>query len=149
MVVDSCRFVGERSTYHPPQHSNSPPIYYMSCDSEMVLKTMTYTVEVSAEQRVFTQEIDMEDEEDLFEIDLEAVNHMSAPHYWDSYFTSSTGSALLANCLLPVSDISSAVPIPWAGTTSIFMITEPMSVGLGECLKLPFFGCLFDFQAGE
>ncbi|XP_021908786.1 uncharacterized protein LOC110822865 [Carica papaya] len=54
-------------------------------------------------------ESDMEDEEELFEINLETVNNIPPPHYWESYFTA-TGSALLANCLLPIADVSSAVP---------------------------------------
>ncbi|KAK6942611.1 hypothetical protein RJ641_027988 [Dillenia turbinata] len=53
----------------------------------------------------------MEDEEeDLFEINFEALNDMPPPHYWESYSTT-TGDALLANCLLPISDLSNAVPL--------------------------------------
>ncbi|KAM7526068.1 hypothetical protein LguiA_015970 [Lonicera macranthoides] len=60
-----------------------------------------------------TQEeyIDEEEEEELFEINLEIVDHLPPPQYYsESYFTA-TSKALLANCLLPVSHISSAVPI--------------------------------------
>ncbi|KAJ7976110.1 WAT1-related protein [Quillaja saponaria] len=83
---------------------------------------------------------DMEDEDDLFEINLDAVNCIPPPHYWESYFTA-TGNALLANCLMPISDISSAVPacsaVSMAGKTSVVVIAEPMT--LGELLRLPFF----------
>ncbi|KAG2686586.1 hypothetical protein I3843_09G012600 [Carya illinoinensis] len=97
---------------------------------------------------------DMEDE-DLFEINLEAVNSIPPPHYWDSYFTA-TGNALLANCLLPISDVSGAIPILpkdvsgafptvsksceslLAGSDMFVTIAEPMP--LGELLRLPFLG---------
>ncbi|PRQ43869.1 hypothetical protein RchiOBHm_Chr3g0473001 [Rosa chinensis] len=53
---------------------------------------------------------DMEDEDDLFEIDLEAVESIPPPQYnWDRYFTAA-GDVLLANCLLPITDISRAIP---------------------------------------
>ncbi|KAI4348977.1 hypothetical protein L6164_009636 [Bauhinia variegata] len=99
---------------------------------------MTSSVKATEE---ITKEVGMEDDEDLFEIDLEAVNCMPPPQYWDSYCTS-TGSALLANCLLPISDISSAVPASHAAaaslpaTTNVFLFTDSMS--LGEYLRLPF-----------
>ncbi|KAJ9181406.1 hypothetical protein P3X46_009539 [Hevea brasiliensis] len=60
----------------------------------------------------FLRDSSMEDEgEVLFEIDLEAVDRIPPPHYWESYFTA-TSSALLANCLLPISDVSGAIPTP-------------------------------------
>ncbi|KAK4419364.1 hypothetical protein Salat_2349300 [Sesamum alatum] len=67
-----------------------------------------------------------EDDEDLFEINLEIVNKIPPPHYWESYFTATTNTVLLANCLLPVADVSSAVPmvmracdalLAWPGVT--------------------------------
>ncbi|KAJ8754746.1 hypothetical protein K2173_012135 [Erythroxylum novogranatense] len=58
-----------------------------------------------------------EEEEELFEIDLEAVNNLPPPHYWESYFTA-TRSTLFANCLLPIADVSSAVPIASSNTAS-------------------------------
>ena len=53
---------------------------------------------------------DDDDDDDLFEINLEAVNTIPPPHYWESCFTR-TGNTLLANCLLPIADVSSAVPM--------------------------------------
>ncbi|XP_034694843.1 coiled-coil domain-containing protein 1 [Vitis riparia] len=53
---------------------------------------------------------DNDDDDDLFEINLEAVNTIPPPHYWESCFTR-TGNTLLANCLLPIADVSSAVPM--------------------------------------
>ncbi|KAK9127743.1 hypothetical protein Syun_016540 [Stephania yunnanensis] len=51
-----------------------------------------------------------EDEDDeLFEIDLKVVDNIPPPLYLEGYFTR-TSSALLANCLLPLAVISSAVP---------------------------------------
>ncbi|EOA26311.1 hypothetical protein CARUB_v10024924mg [Capsella rubella] len=50
-------------------------------------------------------------EDDLFEINLEAVHALtSSPSYDWKRFPVRTGSVLLANCLLPAADISSAVP---------------------------------------
>ncbi|KAE8726669.1 solute carrier family 35 member F2-like [Hibiscus syriacus] len=51
-----------------------------------------------------------EEDEELFEIDIEAVNSIPPPHYWEGYFTA-TSSALLANCLLPICDLSTAIPM--------------------------------------
>ncbi|KAK4281646.1 hypothetical protein QN277_013113 [Acacia crassicarpa] len=105
---------------------------------------MTVSVEDSAVYTKAIQEIVMEEDEDLFEIDLEAVNAIPPPHYWESYYTS-TGNALLANCLLPISDISVAVPagssVCMAATTEVLGdVAEPVS--LGEYLGLPFLGAL-------
>ncbi|KAJ6905966.1 hypothetical protein NC652_023654 [Populus alba x Populus x berolinensis] len=56
-------------------------------------------------------EIEEEGEEELFEIDIEVVNSIPpSQHSWENYLTA-TGSALLASCLLPVADLSTAVPI--------------------------------------
>ncbi|KAL8039709.1 hypothetical protein ABFX02_10G053900 [Erythranthe guttata] len=63
--------------------------------------------------RAFKPEEEEEDDEDLFEINLEIVNKIPPPqyYYWESYFNLTTSSnALLANCLLPITDISCAVP---------------------------------------
>lgn len=51
-----------------------------------------------------------EEEEELFEINLEVVNSIPPPHYFENYFTA-TGNTLFANCLLPIADVSSAIPI--------------------------------------
>lgn len=55
------------------------------------------------------EEVEEEDEGDLFEINLEIVNEIPPPQYY--YFTATTNTTLLANCLLPVADVSCAVPI--------------------------------------
>ncbi|OAY42891.1 hypothetical protein MANES_08G024300v8 [Manihot esculenta] len=65
-----------------------------------------------------TKAMEDEEEEELFEIDLESVDRIPPPHYWESYFTA-TGSALLANCLLPIADVSNAVP-----TTSTLSLAD-------------------------
>lgn len=56
-----------------------------------------------------------DDEEELFEIDLAAVDSFPPPRYcWDDddgRFTAATSSALLANCLLPIAQLSCAVPM--------------------------------------
>lgn len=115
---------------------------------------MAFVVEDPAEHDTSSGGLaDMEDDE-LFEINLEAVNCIPPPHYWDSYLTS-TGNALLANCLLPISELSGAVPIAskdvssavplvsqscnalsLAGTTNFVTMSEP--IPLGELLRLPF-----------
>ena len=74
-------------------------------------------------------EILLEDEEEeLFEINLEHVNNIPPLHHsWETYVTVNTAAAtttttnettpwgvahaLLANCLLPVTDLSCAMPI--------------------------------------
>ncbi|CAN6586897.1 unnamed protein product [Malus baccata var. baccata] len=54
---------------------------------------------------------DIEDEDDLFEIDLDLIDSVpQTQYYWNRYFTA-TGNALLANCLLPATDISRAIPV--------------------------------------
>ncbi|KOM34528.1 hypothetical protein LR48_Vigan02g067800 [Vigna angularis] len=92
-----------------------------------------------------SQDFELEEEEDLFEIDLDAVNCVSPPRFWESCCYTSTGNiALLANCLLPKSDVSSAVPAVCssAGKTSVVLIAEPIS--LGEYLRLPFLGIIHE-----
>ncbi|KAK7392602.1 hypothetical protein VNO78_21045 [Psophocarpus tetragonolobus] len=105
---------------------------------------MTSSVKGSEEYRGVSHDFDFEleeEEEDLFEIDLEAVNCISPPNYWESCYTSTGNIALLANCLLPISDVSNAVPaVSFAGKTNVLLITEPTS--LGEYLRLPFLGAL-------
>ncbi|OWM82522.1 uncharacterized protein LOC116208775 [Punica granatum] len=93
---------------------------------------------------------EMEDEEDLFEIDLEAVNSIPPPkYYWGSYCANTTGTALLANCLLPAADISSAVPASASVTSVMNASGQPVSgrqgslpvpepVPLGKLLQLPY-----------
>lgn len=57
--------------------------------------------------------VEEDEEEDLFEINLEIVNDIPPPQYeWESYFTAATSNTvLLANCLLPIADVSCAVPM--------------------------------------
>lgn len=106
-----------------------------------------YSAEASKDQ------VNMEDEDDLFEIDLEAVSSIPPPHYWDSGVTA-TRSALLANCLLPISDLSCAVPmvsracsaLSFAGTGNVVMIVEPMP--LGNPFQLSSFGSFGIQQKG-
>lgn len=95
--------------------------------------------------------VEMEDEDDLFEIDLEAVNSIPPPRYhWGSRFTNSPGTALFANCLLPVADVSSAIPaasmpIPMpkvpvqpAQRRRREFLPIPKVAPLGELLQLPY-----------
>lgn len=51
-----------------------------------------------------------DDDEDLFEIDLDAVCDLPPPYYWESCLTV-TANTLFANCLVPITDVSSAVPM--------------------------------------
>lgn len=60
-----------------------------------------------------------EEEEELFEINLDVVNKIPPPQY--NYWKTSNKEALLANCLLPISHLSGAVPIqysPYASKTT-------------------------------
>lgn len=154
------RFVGGRFTYHLPISPTTkalPRYIYETANFVEPNKPAIMTSmdgDPAEHDSVSTNGLaDMEDE-DLFEINLEAVNSIPPPHYWDSYFTTS-GSALLANCLLPISDVSGAVPIvskdvpnavpmvskssnvlSLAGAANLVVVAEPMP--LGELLRLPF-----------
>ncbi|XAR69735.1 hypothetical protein NMG60_11001440 [Bertholletia excelsa] len=75
------------------------------------------------------EEEEEEEEEELFEIDLEVVNNLPPPHYWDSISTA-TNHALLANCLLPISDISGAVPIVFKSMASEPLLPLPPPSGV-------------------
>ncbi|CAL5207397.1 unnamed protein product [Lathyrus oleraceus] len=89
----------------------------------------------SKEQRGVSKDLGLmeEDDEDLFEINLDAVNSIiPQPHnYWENnYFISTGGEVLLANCLLPISHISSAIPacnnaVSFVGNSNVFLITYP------------------------
>ena len=104
---------------------------------------LRYSAEEESKDRD-VEDVD-DDDDDLFEIDIDAVSSIPPPHYWESGVTA-TGSALLANCLLPISDLSSAVPmvsracstLAFAGTGSVVMIMEPMP--LGKLLQVSSFG---------
>ncbi|KAG5238831.1 hypothetical protein IMY05_009G0083300 [Salix suchowensis] len=61
---------------------------------------------------VATEEEEEEEEEDLFEIDIHAVYSIPSPKYHRVSYFPATATALLANCLLPIADLSSAVPVP-------------------------------------
>ncbi|KAK9290691.1 hypothetical protein L1049_008865 [Liquidambar formosana] len=94
--------------------------------------------------------LDMEEEGELFEINIEAVNSIPPPqYYWESYFTA-TGNALLANCLLPIDDVSSAVPMvsqasnstlssSLSGKSHFLMVSDPMQE---KIIGFPFWGLL-------
>ncbi|CAI8602603.1 unnamed protein product [Vicia faba] len=101
----------------------------------------------SNEQRGVSKDLGLmeEDDEDLFEIDLEAVNYIIPQpyNYWENNYFISTREALLANCLLPISHISSAIPacnnaVSFVGNNNVFIVKEAKP--LGECLRLPFLG---------
>lgn len=57
------------------------------------------------------EEEEEEEEEELFEIDLEAVGDLPPPYYWESYLTATANYTLFANCLVPIADVSSAIPM--------------------------------------
>ncbi|KAJ4971293.1 hypothetical protein NE237_004392 [Protea cynaroides] len=62
-------------------------------------------------------EITIMEDDDLFEIDLKAVENIPPPSYLESYFIT-TDCVLFANCLLPIADVSNAVPIIPRGRTA-------------------------------
>ncbi|KAE8731107.1 solute carrier family 35 member F2-like [Hibiscus syriacus] len=64
-----------------------------------------------------------EEDEELFEIDIETVNSIPPPRYWEGFFTA-TSNALLANCLLPISDISTAVPMVSKACTTLSRLMD-------------------------
>ncbi|KVH90362.1 uncharacterized protein LOC112522191 [Cynara cardunculus var. scolymus] len=65
----------------------------------------------SIKENVKEEEEEEEEEEELFEIDLEAVGDLAPPYYWESYLTATADYTLFANCLVPVADVSSAIPM--------------------------------------
>jgi len=76
-----------------------------------IIEGAAQPVEASKSGPVAVADSEEEEEEELFEIDIDIVNCIPPPHYhWETYFTA-TGCALLANCLLPIADLSTAVPI--------------------------------------
>lgn len=56
-------------------------------------------------------EAEEEEEEDLFEIDLEAIEFPNLNPTKTIATSTATANTLLANCLLPISDVSSAIPM--------------------------------------
>uniref|UniRef100_A0A803MQE8 Uncharacterized protein n=1 Tax=Chenopodium quinoa TaxID=63459 RepID=A0A803MQE8_CHEQI len=56
-------------------------------------------------------EWEIQEDEELFDIDLALVDNIPPPNYYWENYVMSTGNALLANCLLPVTHLSTAVPV--------------------------------------
>lgn len=86
--------------------------------------------------------VEIEEDDDLFEIDLEAVNSIiSPPNFSDDtcgFFTTAGGATLLANCLLPITDVSNAVPIGDSNEGEIFLFAMPSEpTHLEKALQLP------------
>lgn len=74
---------------------------------------------------------DADVDDDLFEIDLDFLDNIPPPQYYEAHLTAD-GIVLLANCLLPIDDISSAIPIkssfePMTGKSS--QLSEVMAEG--------------------
>ncbi|CAB4317585.1 unnamed protein product [Prunus armeniaca] len=90
---------------------------------------------------------DTEDEDDLFEIDLDSVDSIPPPQYYGGNYFTATGNALLANCLLPVTDISRAVPmisksLSYSPEVAANVVMMPKPMPLGQLLGLPFLEAL-------
>ncbi|KGN59122.1 hypothetical protein Csa_001117 [Cucumis sativus] len=86
--------------------------------------------------------LEIEEDDDLFEIDLEAVNSIiSPPNFSDDtcgFFTTAGDTTLLANCLLPITDVSSAVPVGDSNECEIFLFAMPSEpTHLEKALQLP------------
>ena len=86
--------------------------------------------------------VEIEEDDELFEIDLEAVNSIISPRHFceDTYgfFTATGGAALLANCLLPISDLSNAVPMADSADFEMFpFATPPEPTRLEKAFQLP------------
>lgn len=96
----------------------------MENNGEQVVQSATKT-----EPRAIKPEEEDEEEEDLFEINLEIFNKIPPPEYcWESYFTATTTSnTLLANCLLPIADVSSAVPMVMRACDALLSTREDQS----------------------
>ncbi|KAF5188848.1 hypothetical protein FRX31_021563 [Thalictrum thalictroides] len=60
-----------------------------------------------------------EEDDDLFEINLELVKHIPPPRYREEGFSPAKTTVLLANCLLPIADVSRAIPANcWRDSTA-------------------------------
>lgn len=84
---------------------------------------------------------DIEDEDDLFEIDLDLIDSFPQTLYNGNRSFTATGNALLANCLLPATDISRAIPMVSKALSSERtgnFVMVPQAVPLGHLLGLPF-----------
>ncbi|XP_019158415.1 PREDICTED: uncharacterized protein LOC109155132 isoform X2 [Ipomoea nil] len=89
----------------------------------------------SRKRVIYLFEDEEDDEDELFEIDLAVVDSLPLPRYcWDddySRFTAATSSALLANCLLPISQLSCAVPMAAkAGDALLLQPSTPVPVAV-------------------
>ncbi|KAK4745485.1 hypothetical protein SAY87_011797 [Trapa incisa] len=92
--------------------------------------------------------LQIEDEDDLFEIDLDAADSFPPPrYYWGSHFTDNPGMARFANCLLPVADVTRAVPVAPVVTAASRVSVQPPTqqrdlpeavTTLGKLLQLPY-----------
>ncbi|KAL9673276.1 hypothetical protein QQ045_029531 [Rhodiola kirilowii] len=88
-----------------------------------------------------------EDEDELFEINLEVVSEKEVSHS-----VAATRNALLANCLLPMADISGAIPVEsnWVkedlcaflrmSTAAVFMLNAADKLLPGQFCKFSVMG---------
>lgn len=82
-----------------------------------------------------------EEEEELFEIDFEVCSSIPPPHYnWESYVTSTNNIALMANCLLPISDLSNAVPMVSKSRHAFPLTEKPGVLIFAESMAEDFLG---------
>lgn len=145
IIIDCCRFVEERSTYHLSSPCSSSPtkhiihhIYKWIISIISKLINHQHNLQLMAMASSATNDSssspEMEGDDELFEIDLEAVNTIPPPHYCESKFTS-TATTLLANCLLPISDVSSAIPVP-----NLLVIADSLPILPANVVGIPFMG---------
>ncbi|KAH6802748.1 hypothetical protein C2S51_034194 [Perilla frutescens var. frutescens] len=67
-----------------------------------------------------------EDDGDLFEINIDIVNKIPPPqYYWENFTAATANITLLANCLLPIADVSCAVPIVMTVSDSSSSLSPP------------------------
>ncbi|KAI3522774.1 hypothetical protein L1887_00824 [Cichorium endivia] len=85
----------------------APTLQLITCEEH---GTSSKDSEADMKKEQYKEEEEGEEDEDLFEIDLEAFGDLPPPCYWGTYLTATTNS-LFANCLVPIEAVSSAVPM--------------------------------------
>ncbi|PIA27033.1 hypothetical protein AQUCO_08300011v1 [Aquilegia coerulea] len=83
-----------------------------------------------------------EEDDELFEINLELVQHIPPPQYSEEGYSTTKTNVLLANCLLPIADVSRAIPANcWRDSTArnasrLVMMLAPCYIELWGSLPL-------------
>ncbi|CAA0837852.1 Unknown protein [Striga hermonthica] len=85
---------------------------------------------IDSTRKIQTNDTEPEEEDgDLFEINLEIVDKIPPTQYYSgSNDFSVTGNTLLANCLLPIADVSRAVPVALEERAQVAAVERPAAM---------------------